>query len=272
MADRSAPEQTASDKPLAHWYRRTSTYEVAVDCGGVQHTVRWRRGRLRLLDHDVAAERAVVALGGDPCPCVEVLDVWRRACETASGRAHRRALPEDLRPAAALCRMVAAERRWAHPALRVERRAFADDLVRNLREALVKSLQPSQPTTGYPRRVELDIRAVAAGSPIQLEADVWPSRVRLRIELALSWLVQVDGLGLANVDDLVVLAVVDNDYGAGLVGVLALSWKIPSPQLTVPIVAPYWVGRHGSDGGWCVVRGRRRVRVGDGPWWSISVR
>ena len=272
MPDPSALDSPPADGVLAGWYRRVPWLDVLVDCGGVQHTVRWRRGRLVLLDHDVAAERAVAALGGDPCACVGVLDVWRRACEAASGRAHRRALPEDLRPTAALCRMVTAERRWADPALRVERRAFADDLVRNFRASLAKSLAPSQPDSGYTRRIDLEVRAVAAGAPLQLEAESWPGRVRLRVELALAWLVQVDSVGLANVEDLVVLGVLDSDHQAGLLGVLTLRWQTPSPQLTVPVVEPHWVRRSAPDGAWQVVQGNRRVRVGQGPWWSISVR
>ena len=272
MPERSTLSGAPADRVLAGWYRRVPRVDIPVACGGVEHTVRWRRGRLVLLDHDVAAERAVAALGGDPCACVGVLDIWRRACEAASGRAHRRALPEDLRPPAALCRMVATERRLADPALRVERRAFADELVRGFRAALVKSLAPSQPDSGYTRRIDLDVRAVSAGAPLQLEAESWPGRVRLRVELALAWLVQVDSVGLAIVDDLLVLGVVDSDHHAGLLGVLTLGWKAPSAQLTVPVVASHWVRRGSPDGVWHVAHGNRKVRLGDGPWWSISVR
>jgi hypothetical protein len=49
-----------------------------VVCGGARHTVRWRKGRVVLEDHDVAAERALVALGGEPCICLELLAAWRQ--------------------------------------------------------------------------------------------------------------------------------------------------------------------------------------------------
>ncbi len=59
------------------WYSGIATCTVEVDCGGARHTVRWRMGRVILEDHDVAAERALAALGGEPCPCLELLTAWR---------------------------------------------------------------------------------------------------------------------------------------------------------------------------------------------------
>jgi hypothetical protein len=51
-----------------------------VACSGAMHTLVWRAGRLQTPDHrDPAAERALAALGGDPCRCVELLDAWE-AC------------------------------------------------------------------------------------------------------------------------------------------------------------------------------------------------
>lgn len=47
-----------------------------MDCGGQPHRILWRRGKLVLPDHDVLAERTLVALGCEPPLCVEVLDAW----------------------------------------------------------------------------------------------------------------------------------------------------------------------------------------------------
>lgn len=48
-----------------------------MDCGGQRHRVLWRRGKLVLEDHDLLAERTLVALGAEPPLCVELLDAWR---------------------------------------------------------------------------------------------------------------------------------------------------------------------------------------------------
>jgi hypothetical protein len=53
--------------------------EASLACSGGTHRVRWEGGELRLLDHaDPEGERALAALGGEPCPCVETLDSWIR--------------------------------------------------------------------------------------------------------------------------------------------------------------------------------------------------
>jgi hypothetical protein len=48
---------------------------VEADAG--QHRVSWSRGRVALHDHDLAAERVLVALRGEPCPCLLILDALR---------------------------------------------------------------------------------------------------------------------------------------------------------------------------------------------------
>ncbi|MBW3588783.1 MAG: hypothetical protein KY429_05140 [Actinobacteria bacterium] len=47
-----------------------------VGCLGGQHRIEWAEGTLRLLDHDVEAERALAALGSEPPTCVKVIDAW----------------------------------------------------------------------------------------------------------------------------------------------------------------------------------------------------
>ncbi|HEY3239943.1 MAG TPA: hypothetical protein VGL92_10295, partial [Acidimicrobiia bacterium] len=59
------------------WYSGLAPCVIEVDCGGARHTLRWRKGRVVLEDHDVAAERALAALGGEPCVCLELLAAWR---------------------------------------------------------------------------------------------------------------------------------------------------------------------------------------------------
>ncbi len=51
--------------------------ETTIACSGAEHRLRWEHGELHALDHgDPDAERALVALGGEPCACVELLDAW----------------------------------------------------------------------------------------------------------------------------------------------------------------------------------------------------
>lgn len=54
-----------------------------VECSGQRHRIRWATGDLTALDHDDPdGERALVAMGGPSCACLDVLDAWGRECES----------------------------------------------------------------------------------------------------------------------------------------------------------------------------------------------
>jgi hypothetical protein len=57
------------------WQHRRPPISVSIETGGQPHTISWRAGRLH--DHDLAAEEVLLALGGEPCPCLLVRDVIR---------------------------------------------------------------------------------------------------------------------------------------------------------------------------------------------------
>jgi hypothetical protein len=52
-----------------------ASLDVAVD-DEVVHRVSWRHGKLILEDHDVEAEQALVALGGERCQCLDIADLF----------------------------------------------------------------------------------------------------------------------------------------------------------------------------------------------------
>ncbi len=53
---------------------------MAVGCEGRRHRLRWRQGRLELLDHpELEAELAMVGLGGPEPACVSLLHLWDEA-------------------------------------------------------------------------------------------------------------------------------------------------------------------------------------------------
>jgi hypothetical protein len=52
---------------------------TSVTCGEERHRLRWAEGCLTTLDHeDPEGERTLAALGGQSCPCIELLDLWHR--------------------------------------------------------------------------------------------------------------------------------------------------------------------------------------------------
>jgi hypothetical protein len=58
------------------WYDPLPQATAVVDCGGEQHRVTWRRGKLVLEAHDLTAERTMLVFGGELCQCMRVLEMW----------------------------------------------------------------------------------------------------------------------------------------------------------------------------------------------------
>lgn len=59
------------------WARMVAPASVVVACGGEQHLVGWRRGKLVLHHHRLPAEEALVAFGAPVPPCIEVVRSFR---------------------------------------------------------------------------------------------------------------------------------------------------------------------------------------------------
>ncbi len=62
---------------MSPWWTGLAPAQATVTCAGAEHRLRWEAGELSAPDHDDAeAERALAALGGERCACVELLDAW----------------------------------------------------------------------------------------------------------------------------------------------------------------------------------------------------
>jgi hypothetical protein len=61
------------------WWSALAPVALPVACGEQRHELRWAEGRLTAPGHpDAERERALAALGADPSPCLQVLDLWNR--------------------------------------------------------------------------------------------------------------------------------------------------------------------------------------------------
>ena len=66
------------------WWEGLSEVEAPGPAGAEHHRLVWRAGQFFLADHlDPEAELALVALGGERCPCLDVLDAWTAQHEEA---------------------------------------------------------------------------------------------------------------------------------------------------------------------------------------------
>jgi len=59
------------------WWLGHSPATARVECGDGEHHLVWNAGQLHAHDHpDLDAERALAALGGRHCACLDILDAW----------------------------------------------------------------------------------------------------------------------------------------------------------------------------------------------------
>lgn len=285
---------SAAAGPLP-WQLGVPPVSVEVDCQGVRHRVTWRRGKLVLENHHLSAEEALIGLGGERCPCLELLAEWRTACGEsvplvlpAGGRGRPRrnnpGLPGGLDRPAMLGRLVRQQRHWVQ--LAEERGGAREALLRRLlgefRDAVAASLLPSRQRRTV-QRVDVKVRPLEPHADPSLEIEVGHGRVQLLAELSVSWLVQVWGWNLAAVDGGVALEVLEAADEGSRLAVTLLRWDEDGAGRPVPRVGVAWVARVAGvpgpdaevgakeDPGWMVV-------AQDGPspkprlWWSIDVR
>jgi hypothetical protein len=64
---------------MTEWWTGIAPAQATVECGGGRHRLHWADGRVVALDHDdPEGERALAALGGQRCTCIDLLDAWDR--------------------------------------------------------------------------------------------------------------------------------------------------------------------------------------------------
>jgi hypothetical protein len=64
---------------VTDWWMGLAPAEIVVRCSGAGHRIRWQQGVLIACDHgELEDERALAALAGERCACVELLDAWHR--------------------------------------------------------------------------------------------------------------------------------------------------------------------------------------------------
>jgi hypothetical protein len=264
---------------------------------------------LVLEGHRLAAEEALIGLGGERCPCLDLMRSWREACREraplvlpagggrprpgarpAAGRSAS-GLPRALERPAALGRLVRQQRHWVQLAEEPggAREALFRRLLAEFRDAVAASLLPSRQRRTV-QRIEVKVRPLDPGADPSLEIEVGRGQVRLLAELSVSWLLQVWGWELAAVEDAVVLEVLDATAdGSRLAGTL-LRWEEDQLGRVVPVLGTAWLCRRdafsvgeGDDppGSLGPGDGSDRWRIDHDAvpsahrprvWWSVDVR
>jgi hypothetical protein len=277
--------------------------EVAVACTGAVHHARFTSGRLHLADHDVDAERAMAALGGDVPSCVHLLQLWDAAVATVGegqmnsvhalrrvqeqpgdeppweppktpfsgpprpgvlrSLAHAR-LPDGLEDVLAQAAVLDCERRWEDDEFPV---AGKNAGLRVLSQRVEASVTESLRHAGdhAPVRIRVGCHVVPADE-VSADIDARYGSIRVDLALRLGWLVRVWRADLATAAGLVVLDILD-EVGEDDLSVLALEWRRHGLDLQ-PAVCRVGLHRDEDDREW-----RRDVSgarpASGGQWWSV---
>ena len=164
-----------------------------------------KRGALVLVDHDLRAERALQALGGDPPPCLRLLELvrgglvsWLLDSPSSSGAA-----PPALAPGLVEAATRGLGRRWRDPDFRDRCRGKVAALVRSrMRQALDRVLDDVAGNAAVP---DVHLRCELSDDGAMFAARLAGRRVEVDVAVGLRWLTEIDARGQAIVRGRLVL-------------------------------------------------------------------
>ncbi len=244
------------------WYDSLPEATVVVNCGGEDHRVIWRRGKLVLEAHDLAAERGMLAFGGELCPCMRVLEMWveqfRMPPELFVQLRKWLGPNADLAPAEfdlqrRLGMILGWERSWRRASYvdRQQERLLGTELKDKALPLLRQYLNEWKPKTGARVISGCQVAVVPTAAPATVEGTMDGVAMKAAARLHGRWLVDVWPRGIATVDDAFVIGVLDV-ASADDVHVQAARWE------------PTTAGR------WATVERPARVRRDDGGDWHLT--
>lgn len=231
-------------------------------------------------DHDVTAEQALAALGGDRPRCLQVYDAWRAVCTTErpmdvwaqatqfgfhgatpiGGRYDQvwAALPGALQDVAAVVTLVRAERASARggPDVRVPQQLHRQ-LSDRVGQGLKASLGPLK-HQGIRVDASFAVHALEVGAAPWIEVDVGRNnRLRIDVGVSLGWVVDVWGRRAASIGNRFVLRLHPP-------GALALRWDVRGREIA-PVITGITAARD-LDGSWTAIDGEPEA---GGAFWSV---
>jgi hypothetical protein len=233
------------------WYDALPEASAAVVCGGEKHKVTWRRGKIVLEDHDLGAERGMVAFGGELCPCMRVLEIWVeqfRMPPDLFGQMHTWLgdqaflLPDEFADARRTAMVLNWERAWRFESWLPTKQAklLFDELKDKALPALRRHLNTWKATTGARIIAGCQVALQPTNQPPAVDGSTDRVAMRATAWLHARWVVDVWPQGIAIVDDAFVVDLT----------------KARTPN-DLEVVAVRW--EHGSTGNWAAVAAPARV-------------
>lgn len=239
------------------WCHHVPSATAIVACSGEEHRVSWQRGKLKIRDHDLAAERTMLAFGGDTPACLQVMTLWRNLHSWAmSGQLLQQMqsrlgpdvllAPGDLRRVSDLSLLLTWEREWRRSAYYSDHgRLLYEQLRARAMAPLREHLKSWLASNGSRRISKLDLELGRPGQPASVRGQMDSVGVRANATLGVRWLVEVWARGLDVVDGAFVLEVAGEPVRSvpEVVRVHAVRWDPHDAGWWAPVVAPALVQR-----------------------------
>jgi len=238
------------------WYEPLPDVTATVDCEGDRHRVTWRRGKLVLEAHDLAAERTMVVFGGDMCVCMQVLKLWQDQfgmppeffahMQTWLGASAFLA-PVEFTPVRELSMVLNWEREWRRAAFLAQKqqRLLEAQLRSRATPALRQHLSHWKQQTGARVVGGAQVTVRRSDQPSALTGRLDGVAVRASASLVGRWITDVWVKGIAVVDGAFVLEVTEPVSRSEL-RVRAARWEPGGGGVLVPVDAPARLSYRGT--------------------------
>jgi hypothetical protein len=241
------------------WYDSLPEATATVECGGEMHRITWRRGKIVLEAHDLTAERAMMAFGGDMCTCMRVLEVWVEQFRMPSnlfGQMHTWLgeqsflLPDEFAQARRLAMVLNWERTWRFESWLPTKQAkqLFEELKGAALPALRQHLNAWKAKTGARIVAGCQVALLPSNQPPSVDGTTDRVTMRATAWLHARWVVDVWTPGIAIVDDAFVVELKKartlNDLD-----VVAVRWEPNAGSGWATVAAPARVWRDAGSGG-----------------------
>jgi len=252
----------------ARWCDALPEATAVIPCGGEDHRVTWRRGKVVLEAHDLAAERALVAFGGELCPCMRVLELWIEQFRMVPDlflQMHSWLgesaflVPPELELPRRMSMVLSWERSWRLEAWLGSRQA--ELLERELNERALPHLRQHlnawKARTGARVIAGCRVGLLPSNQPASLVGGTDGVAMRAEGYLPARWVVDVWARGVATVEDAFVLTLVDVPSPDDLL-VRANRWEPSGARTWASVDAPARLRREPGPG------------AGPDPAWRVT--
>ena len=217
------------------WYEHVRAVTAVIACEGEEHRLTWRWGKLKLEDHDLGSERAMLVLGGGASACLRALHLWESQFSMAPEhflQMHRWLgadavlAPPEFEVPREVGVTLSWERAWKRSVYLDKHGKLLERMVRDKAvPALRAHLTDEKQRFGSRSIRTVEIRHVRAGQPVGLRGRMDSVSVSVSAALSSDWIVRVWSAGLATVPGAFVLQVDGKGSRPGSLAVRVVRWK-----------------------------------------------